>query len=66
MNSMRLFSTRDRPVHLGPYPLERLARLDNTEGPADLSALPAMAQMCRPGVLMKGKRPSEEALLIWS
>ena len=23
---MRLFSYRDRPVHLGPYPLERLAR----------------------------------------
>jgi reductive dehalogenase len=25
---MRLFSYRDRPVHLGPYPLERLARSD--------------------------------------
>ena len=23
---MRLFSYRDRPVHLGPYPLERLRR----------------------------------------
>ena len=23
---MRLFSYRDRPVHLGPYPLERLTR----------------------------------------
>jgi reductive dehalogenase len=26
MMRMRLFSTRDRPVHLGPYPLERLTR----------------------------------------
>ncbi|MCV0438791.1 MAG: 4Fe-4S dicluster domain-containing protein [Hydrogenophaga sp.] len=25
---MRLFSYRDRPVHLGPYPLERLTRQD--------------------------------------
>ena len=25
---MRLFSYRDRPVHLGPYPLERLRRTD--------------------------------------
>jgi reductive dehalogenase len=24
--AMRFFSTRDRPVHLGPFPLERLAR----------------------------------------
>ena len=23
---MRLYSYRDRPVHLGPYPLERLTR----------------------------------------
>ncbi|MFN8721182.1 MAG: 2Fe-2S iron-sulfur cluster-binding protein [Rhodospirillales bacterium] len=36
---MRLFSTRDRPVHLGPYPLERLARTDATP---DLSGLPPM------------------------
>jgi reductive dehalogenase len=26
---MRLFSYRDRPVHLGPYPLERLTRTDH-------------------------------------
>lgn len=26
---MKLFSHRKRPVHLGPYPLERLARLDD-------------------------------------
>jgi reductive dehalogenase len=36
---MRLFSYRDRPVHLGPYPLERLRR---AAAPADLSALPPM------------------------
>ena len=36
---MRLFSYRDRPVHLGPYPLERLTRGD--ESP-DLGAVPAM------------------------
>ncbi len=35
----RLFSYRNRPVHLGPYPLERLTR--SAEAP-DLSALPAM------------------------
>ena len=34
----RFFSTRDRPFHLGPYPLERLKRID---GPADLSRVPA-------------------------
>ncbi len=36
---MRLFSTRDRPVHLGPYPMERLRR---SAAPPDLSAVPAM------------------------
>jgi reductive dehalogenase len=36
---MRLFSYRDRPVHLGPYPLERLAR---QERPHALAALPPM------------------------
>ncbi len=36
---MRLFSYRDRPVHLGPYPLERFARQDTAP---DLSALPTM------------------------
>jgi reductive dehalogenase len=36
---MRLFSYKDRPVHLGPYPLERLRRTDT---PPDLSALPPM------------------------
>ena len=32
---MRLFSYRDRPVHLGPYPLERLTRCTT---PPDLTA----------------------------
>lgn len=35
---MRLFSHKDRPVHLGPYPLERLARTDVRP---DLSEVPA-------------------------
>ncbi len=36
---MRFFSYRDRPVHLGPYPLERLARTDSA---SDLSLLAPM------------------------
>ena len=36
---MRLFSYRDRPVHLGPYPLERLRR---SVAAPDLSAVPTM------------------------
>ncbi|MGE0497764.1 MAG: 4Fe-4S double cluster binding domain-containing protein [Ramlibacter sp.] len=36
---MRFFSYRDRPVHLGPYPLERLTR---QPGPVDLSRVPPM------------------------
>ena len=36
---MRLFSYRDRPVHLGPYPLERLTRRSDLP---PLDALPAM------------------------
>lgn len=34
---MRFFSYKDRPVHLGPYPLERLARTDVRP---DMSCLP--------------------------
>ncbi|MBT0958058.1 reductive dehalogenase [Alphaproteobacteria bacterium KMM 3653] len=30
----RFFSTKDRPVHLGPYPLERLKRTDRPDGRA--------------------------------
>ncbi len=40
--AMRLFSYRDRPVHLGPYPLERLAR---SSEPPVLDALPPMAAL---------------------
>lgn len=36
---MRFFSYRDRPVHLGPYPLERLTR---TDAAPDLSQLAPM------------------------
>ena len=36
---MRLFSYRDRPVHLGPYPLERLTRSDAVP---DLTAVAPM------------------------
>ncbi len=36
---MKLFSHQHRPVHLGPYPLERLPRL---QGSPDLSGVPSM------------------------
>jgi len=36
---MKLFSSKHRPFHLGPYPLERLSRTDK---PADLSKVPPM------------------------
>ncbi len=41
--TMRFFSNKDRPVHMGPYPTERLARAG---GAVDLSCVPAM-QHCR-------------------
>ncbi|CTQ48030.1 4Fe-4S double cluster binding domain-containing protein [Jannaschia donghaensis] len=37
----RLFSTKDRPPHLGPYPVERLARGTMP----DLTAIPAMVPL---------------------
>jgi ferredoxin-NADP reductase/ferredoxin len=37
---LRLFSYRDRPVHLGPYPLERLTRCDEVP---ELAGVPPMA-----------------------
>lgn len=40
--TMRFFSDKDRPVHMGPYPTERLARVS---GPADLTGVPAMQQL---------------------
>jgi hypothetical protein len=39
LRGMRLFSTRSRPVHLGPFPLERLPR---RAGLPDLLEVPAM------------------------
>lgn len=39
---MKLFSYRDRPVHMGPYPLERLARRDAVP---DLEQLPPQAAL---------------------
>ncbi len=42
---MRLFSYRDRPVHLGPYPLERLDRVRGGEPAPPLDALPPMAAL---------------------
>ncbi|PHZ85737.1 reductive dehalogenase [Paremcibacter congregatus] len=39
---MRLFSYKDRPFHLGPYPLENVKRRD---GAADLSRIPAMTPL---------------------
>jgi hypothetical protein len=40
---MRLFSTRSRPVHLGPFPLERLSRRPDMP---DLAAVPPMRALC--------------------
>ena len=40
--SMRFFSTKDRPFHMGPYPLERLKRAEEMP---DLSAVPATTQL---------------------
>ena len=40
--SIRFFSTKDRPFHLGPYPLERLKRTDVMP---DLSAVPRSKQL---------------------
>jgi len=37
----RLFSDKNRPVHMGPFPLERLARVDTV----DLGAVPAMVPL---------------------
>jgi ferredoxin-NADP reductase/ferredoxin len=39
LRAMRLFSTRSRPVHLGPFPLERLARQQHMP---DLQRVPPM------------------------
>ena len=38
---MRFFSYKDRPVHLGPFPLENLARTESI----DLSSVPPMTAL---------------------
>lgn len=40
----RFFSDRNRPVHQGPFPLERLARLESGALP-DLEGIPAFARL---------------------
>ena len=40
---MRLFSYRDRPVHLGPYPLERLRRTQAVPDGSRLTAMQALS-----------------------
>ncbi len=37
----RFFSTKKRPIHLGPYPLERLERMDTV----DLGEVPSMTRL---------------------
>ncbi|MBE1284915.1 MAG: 2Fe-2S iron-sulfur cluster binding domain-containing protein [Rhodobacteraceae bacterium] len=39
----QVFSTKNRPFHLGPYPLERLARF---EGEGNLSGVPVTKALC--------------------
>ncbi|MCU9836848.1 reductive dehalogenase [Ruegeria sp. WL0004] len=39
---IRFFADRDRPVHMGPYPLERLARRDGAAELADVPGMPAL------------------------
>ena len=39
---LRFFSSKNRPFHLGPYPLERFSRIT---GAADLSGVPAFRQL---------------------
>lgn len=49
----QIFSTRNRPIHLGPYPLERLVR-----GPMpDLSAVPPAQQL-------EFRRPTRPASIV--
>ena len=40
---LRFFSDRDRPVHLGPYPLERLARRHDLTDLSAMQPMPALA-----------------------
>ena len=38
---MKVFSAKNRPVHLGPYPMERLKRISQV----DLSSVPVIAPL---------------------
>lgn len=40
--TMRFFSTKDRPVHLGPYPTELLARQPDPPAPGSIPAMQAL------------------------
>ena len=39
---VRFFSTKDRPFHLGPFPLEKLKRVDSTPDLSSVTAMPAL------------------------
>ena len=61
---MRLFSTRNRPVDLGPYPLERLSRCDTAEGLDLLAPDPHLSfdRPDRPEILVNAMSPYQAAL----
>ena len=40
---IRLLSNKNRPVHLGPYPLERLKRAEVAPDPATVPPMPALS-----------------------
>ena len=41
--TIRFFSSKARPVHLGPYPLERLSRQDDSPRLADIPPMPELS-----------------------
>lgn len=41
--AIRFFSDKNRPVHLGPYPLERLARTASPPAPGAVPAMPPLS-----------------------
>ena len=61
---MRLFSTRNRPVDLGPYPLERLHRCDTAAGLDQLAPDPHLSfdRPDRPESLVNAMAPYQAAL----
>ncbi len=61
---MRLFSDKNRPVHAGPYPVERLKR---STTPADLTAVPPFAALSfnrpdHPGSIVNAMREHQAML----